>query len=41
MDANAPTMPDVLKNFITDPIWQGVKALETINVFANLSQSLE
>lgn len=40
-DANAPPMPDVLKNFITDLIWGAVKALEHIPVFANLSNSLE
>jgi len=34
-------MPDVLKNFMTEPIWCGVKALESIPIFANISQSLE
>jgi len=34
-------MPDVLKNFITEIIWQSIKALEAIPVFSNLSNSLE
>jgi len=41
LDEKAPQMPDVLKNFIIEPIWQGVKALESISVFSNLSNSLE
>jgi dynein heavy chain, axonemal len=40
-DLNPPPMPDVLKNFLTEPIWASCKALEQITAFQQLSSSLE
>jgi len=40
-DAKAPPTPDVLKNFLSEVVWQNVKALEHIPVFASITSSLE
>lgn len=40
-DSNAPPIPDVLKNFLSEIVWQNIKALEQIPVFASLANSLE
>lgn len=41
VDLNPSPIPDSLKSFLTDNIWAGCKALETITHFQGFCQSLE